>query len=90
MSALLQANIERASTNYDGAVSKFKSYADVSDMVAKRQTALARQWGARLIENANTNVGAAFEAADRLAKSKTVEDVAQVHTDFLQANEARS
>jgi hypothetical protein len=89
VSALLQGNIDRARTNYDGLVSKFQSYADVSNMIMTRQQALGRQWNARMLENTAANVDAAFEAAHKLAKMKTVKDAAEIHTEFLQAQTQR-
>jgi len=89
VSSLLQANVDRARSNYDGAVSKFRSYTEVSDMMLQRQQALARQWNARLVENTAENVGAAFDAAAKLAKSKTVPDAANVQAEFLQAQAQR-
>jgi hypothetical protein len=89
VAAIVQANIDRARVNYDGAVSKLKSYAEVSEMILKRHQAVTRQWNARLLDNATVNVGAAFEMAEKLAKSKTVTDAANVHTEFLQAQTQR-
>lgn len=89
MSAILQANIDRARCNYDGAVSKLKSYAEASEVILKRHHAVTRQWNAHLIDNATVNVSAAFEVAEKLAKSKTVTDVANIHTEFVQAQSQR-
>lgn len=65
VSALLQANTDRACTNYDGVVSKFQSYSDVSNMILTRQQSFGRQWNARVLENTRANVDAAFDAAHK-------------------------
>ena len=42
-----------------------------------------------LLENTTANVDAAFDAADKLAKTKTVKDAAEIQTEFLQAQTQR-
>jgi hypothetical protein len=89
VSSFFEANIERARSSYDGAAAKFKSCADASNKILDRQQAIACQWSGRLMETANTNISAGFDAAEKMAKAKTLKDAATIQTEFIQAQTQR-
>jgi hypothetical protein len=89
LGTLLQEHIDRTRINYQNIVSKFHSYAEISDMVLRRQQALARRWNVRMFENAERNVDAAGDAALKLARSKTMPDAVAIQVEFIQGQTQR-
>lgn len=84
-SLLRQAHISGSESDYDTAISRLKSYAEISDMIMRRQQAMVRQWNGRALKGAQHSADAAFDAAVRLAKSKTFPEMVAVQAEFVQA-----
>jgi hypothetical protein len=86
---MAEANLEQARLIYAKAAENIKSYGEVADTALSKQQALARGFSNRMLENANENVGAALDLAQKLARSRSVQDMIKIQTEFAQTHGKR-
>ena len=85
---MAEANLEQARLIYAKAAENIKSYGEVADTALSKQQALARGFSNRMLENANENVGAALDLAQKLARSRSVQDMIKIQIICADAREA--
>ena len=86
---MAEANLEQARLIYAKAAENIKSYGEVADTALSKQQALARGFSNRMLENVNENVGAALDLAQKLARSRSVQDMIKIQTEFAQTHGKR-
>ena len=86
---MAEANLEQARLIYAKAAENIKSYGEVADTALSKQQALARGFSNRMLENVNENVGAALDLAQEIARSRSVQDMIKIQTEFAQTHGKR-
>jgi hypothetical protein len=86
---LVADNLNKARSAYETAIEGWKNYGEQVATLAQHQQAAAQDLNNRAISNATTNVTAALEAAQALAKTKSMQDAFKIQAEFGKAQSER-
>jgi hypothetical protein len=86
---MVAANIEQARSAYEKAAENIKSYGEAANTALTKQQAVTRELNNRMLENTNANIAASLDVAQKLARSRSVQDILKIQTDFAQTQTKR-
>ncbi|MGE0700525.1 MAG: phasin family protein [Hyphomicrobiaceae bacterium] len=82
--AMLADGVAKTREAYEKATSVAKDQAKVAEELMLAGQAGAKSIGAKMIENTAVNAEAAFDAAQAMARAKSLPDAARVQAEFMQ------
>jgi hypothetical protein len=81
---MAEESVAKAREAYDRFSSAAKDQAKVAEEILLATQAGAKAIGTKVLDNAAINTGAAFDAAQALAKARSLPEAARVQADFVQ------
>lgn len=82
--AMVVDGVTKTREVYEKAASVARDQAKVAEDMVLSGQASAKNLGSKLIENAVTNTEAAFEAAQAMARARSLPEAAKIQADFMQ------
>ncbi|MBS0242078.1 MAG: phasin family protein [Proteobacteria bacterium] len=82
--ALVADGVAKTRAAYEQAAGAAKTQAKVAEEMLLAGQAGAKSIGAKLVENTTANAEAAFEAAQAIARAKTIPEAARLQAEFVQ------
>ncbi|MGE5510816.1 MAG: phasin family protein [Bacteroidota bacterium] len=82
--AFAEESVAKSRDAFDKLSTVAKGQAKVAEELLLATQAGAKAIGAKVIDNATINTGAAFDAAQAMAKAKTLPEAARLQADFVQ------
>jgi hypothetical protein len=86
---MVQANLDQMRSAYEKAAENMKAVGEAATTALTKQQALTHELGNRVIENTNANIAATFDVAQQLARSRSVQDMLKIQTEFAQTQSKR-
>lgn len=86
---IVETNLEQARAIYEKAAENMKSLGEATTTTLAKQQALATELSNRVLENVHENVTATFDAAQKLARSRSMQDMINIQTEFVQTHGKR-
>jgi len=86
---MVQANLGQVRSAYEKAAENMKAVGEAATTALTKQQALTHELGNRVIENTNANIAATFDVAEQLARSRSVQDMLKIQTEFAQTQSKR-
>lgn len=82
--AFAEESVAKTREAFDKLSHVAKNHAKAAEEILLATQAGAKAIGTKVLDNATANTGAAFDAAQAMAKAKSLPEAARVHADFVQ------